>query len=210
LLLSVASHEIRGVIGVARGYLRLLAQDATVSDRSRTLANGAAASVERVVAILDDMSEYVRLVRGELRLERSPHPWTRLMEDARARVEWPTSPRVVWRPPALDHLAPAAVDCGRVERALAALIDTLARAQAQDADVTARTGTNAEGRRGAPAIDLVVDEGAGAVSREPDLSRSGLGFRLALAHAVIAAHGGALEERWRGGRWVGYRISGMG
>lgn len=207
-LLSVASHEIRGPIGVARGYLKLLLRDQSLSEASLQAARGAASAVDRVVSLLDEMTEYARLVSGDIRLEPSEVSWLDLLNAAVARTTLPTSPQITWRPmPGLAE-ARALVERGRMEAAVATLVDAVSRAQVADATLTA-TVTNPSGDDGA-VLDLHI-ESSGEVSWcAADTARGGLGFSLVLADAVIAAHGGRLTERWQDGRWTGYRVIGLG
>lgn len=207
-LLSVASHEIRGPIGVARGYLKLLQRDPSLSDASVQAARGAIAAVDRVVSLLDEMTEYARLISGDVRLEPSEVSWLDLLNTAVNRAALPTTPRITWRPtPGLAEM-PVTVERGRMEAALTTLVEATCRAQAADATLTA-TLTRPTGGDGA-VLDLYV-EGDGEISWcAADIARGGLGFSLVLAEAVIATHGRRLMDRWQDSHWTGYRITGDG
>ena len=98
------------------------------------------------------------------------------------------------------------VDRPAFVRALTPLVDALARAQTEDAELTAAARGEPGGE---PAVEIVVEISDRASSREPDLVRGGLGLSLVVADALIRAHGATLVERWIGERWVGYRIAGL-
>src|SRR5690606_33352097 len=203
-LLSVASHEIRGPVGVARGYLKLLQRDASLSEASLQAARGASTAVDRIVTLLDEMTEYARLISGDAPLKPSEVSWLDLLNAAAARASLPTAPHLAWRPePGLADLRVVA-DRDRMEAALATLIEALSRAQATDATLAAAVASSSGS--GGTVLDLFVEENGEVSWCAADTARGGLGFSLFVADAVIAAHGGRLTERWQAGHWTGYRI----
>ncbi len=206
-LLSVASHELRGPAGVARGYLKLLQRDTALSDASQQAARGASSAIERIVSLLDEMTDYARLVAGELRLERTDASWQDLLDKAVARATLPAAPEIVWRPSAGLASMHVVVERRRIESALATLIEAVGRAQVRDATLTATVGRQPGSI--APVADLFLESGGEVSWCAPDITRGGLGFSLVLADAVITAHGWRLTERWQDGHWTGYRIAGL-
>lgn len=207
-LLSVASHEIRGPIGVARGYLKLLQRDPALSEASVQAARGAIASIDRVVFLLDEMTEYARLIAGDVRLEPSEFSWLELLNTAASRAALPAIPRITWKPDSSLAEARVVVERGRMERALTTLVEAVSRAQVEDATLTATLTRPAGGDESV--LDLYVERDGEVSWCAADIARGGLGFSLVLADAIIAAHGWRLTDRWQGSHWTGYRLAESG
>ena len=66
-LLSLASHELRGPAGVIRAYLRMLEQDATLGERPRRVVGDTTRAADRLVTLIDEISELARLTDEALR-----------------------------------------------------------------------------------------------------------------------------------------------
>jgi signal transduction histidine kinase len=208
-LLAVASHELRGPIGVARGFVRMLQQDLAGQERGARVASSAWEALERVVRLLDEMSEYSRLTRGDLRIDIVPVQWPALLATVRGNAVLPAVPHLEWLEAPVPPSRPVAIDAARVERALVTLIEAVTRAQTSDGFVSIGLSHDSDGSETTPALDVAVLAEGPVDFRKPDLTRGGLGFRLVVADAVVAIHGARLEERWQGGRWTGYRILGL-
>jgi len=203
-LLSLASHELRGPVGVVRGYLKMLEQDASLPERSRKAVLHAAEAGSRLVALLDEVTELSQFKQGAIRLSLRSVSLRSVLSQAVQAVAIPESVT-------LDVIAPmdvrVRVEEARMRFAFERLIGALARAQ--NGAVTLELKLVAP--RTPKAVPQVVvgirSLGRGIASERPlDLSRGGMGLSLALADAVIAAHGGRLRERWLSGRWVGFDV----
>jgi signal transduction histidine kinase len=187
----------------------MLQHDLVADERGTRTASAARDALERVVRLLDEISEYSRLTRGELRLDRQPTPWAHVVAAVRRNAVLPSTPHIQWLDVDVPSSAAVTVDAARIERALTTLVEAVTRAQTGDGFVTVELTRIREDPDPGPALDVaVVAEGAVEL-RKPDVSRGGLGFGLVLAEAFVAAHGARLEERWQGGRWTGYRIAGL-
>ena len=88
-LLSLASHELRGPTGVARGYLRLLEQDPALPERAQRAVVETAKALSRVAALLDEVSELARIATGEVRLSRRESSLQALVEAAAEAIRFP-------------------------------------------------------------------------------------------------------------------------
>jgi signal transduction histidine kinase len=209
-LLSLASHELRGPTGVARGYLRLLEQDASLPDRAQSAVAGAASALAHVGSLLDELSELARLKQGGAKLTLRVLSLRSLLAQAAQATALSPAQDVQ-----LDVVAPVEVrirgDEMRLRAALSTLVLALARAQSGAAIIELRVVPPRAGRRG-PAQIVITPRTLGhgaAVDRAMDLTRGGLGLRLAIADVVLQAHGWRVQERWSAGRWVGFVIKGV-
>jgi signal transduction histidine kinase len=69
-VLSLLSHELRGPLGVIRGYLRMLSQSGPeLSDRSRETVAAALRAADRLAEILDEASLLAHFQVGKVSLE---------------------------------------------------------------------------------------------------------------------------------------------
>lgn len=202
-VLSAASHELRGPLGVARGYLRLLVQGGELDARTSKAVHEATRATDRMADLLDELSAYARWARGDARLMRGPVPLHEVLTRAVSASQLPSSPAITTTmdvPPDL----PVDADRDQLSAACAHLISALARAQVEDTELTmrARKVDDHVELRIAPASAWDgADEGA-----EPVLERSGLGLGVALADLLIRLHGATLRERRHGQTWTGYVI----
>jgi two-component system sensor histidine kinase BaeS len=206
ILLSHLSHELRGPLGVVRGYLRLLDQGKeTLDERQRKAVASAMEASDRAVALIDEASELSRLLGGEITLKRVTLPFASLLATMQA-MELPEEPAIE-----LDVLAPerfgtvVSVDETRVRAALAALVRSVVRQQARPG--TVRLTASPLRMRSKPAVRLVVAPETVSRLRARELpfqaAKGGQGLQVAIAVAVIEAHGGQVRERQLGNRPAG-------
>ena len=202
-VLGVVSHELRGPLGVARGYLRLLEGQVSADARAVKTVEQASRAAARMAALLDEVSEYAQWVRGEHTLSPAPASLRHAMVEAAGAASLPTTPQVRVEVDALvDVVAP--VDTARLVRALSVLITAVARAQTEDATIVAALRPLDHGH----AVVRIVPHpllDAATTERPPALERAGAGLTIALAALLVQAHGGHLAERWVGEVWGGYR-----
>lgn len=201
-VLSAVSHELRGPLGVARGYLRLLAQSEALDARSTKMVTDVQRATDRMTALLDEVSELARWARGEHTLTRTSQPLAGLVAAAAASAALPESPLVH-----VEIDAPA--DCTAVVdrlplvRALSALISASARAQVEDATITVTLRSSEAGHA---VLRIAPRPLLDATSEQPlAIERAGAGLSLALAEAIIQRHGGGVVECWLTKEWAGYR-----
>ena len=204
-LLSLISHEIRGPLGVVRGYLRLLEQQGSaLSDTHLQAVAAALKASDRVTELLGQVSTLARLERDAGGLNLTPVPLLQLLEPAQRAVSLSRAPRMTLE---RDDSADVAVraDAPLLRAALTALMAALIRAQTTDEDVHLLTRERDEdGRRGIALTISVMPPGDEAPIEEPlDVSRGGLGLDLPLATVVVGAHGGTIREHRSRGRLLG-------
>ena len=202
-LLSLASQELRGPTGVVRGYLRLLEQDPTLGERPRRVMTEMTRAIDRLAALLDELSELAHLKDGRIKLTLRSMSLRSVLNQAVQAVELPENVEMD-----LDVVAPAdvrmRVDEARLRAAFCTLIVTLARAQAGSSSFDLRLS---KGRTSALVVVQPRSLGRGTVVEQAvDFSRGGTGLQLPIADAVVQAHGGRLRERWVAGRWAGFVV----
>lgn len=194
---------MRGPAGVIRGYLRMLEQDATLGERPRRVVADTTRAAERLVTLLDEISELARLTDETLRPTLRSMSLRSILNQAVQAVKLPAGYEVE-----LDVVAPVdvrrRVDEPRLRAAFETLIFTLVRGHSGAATIDLRL---IKGRSRTLVTVTPRTLGHGAVIDRPlDLSRGGTGLRLPIAEAVVQAHGGRLRERWVAGRWAGFAV----
>lgn len=197
-LLSVIGHELRGPLGVTRGYLRLLAQGGSLDERQVKAVTEASRAADRMAALLDEVSTYARWARGEVALTTALVALAPLLHGITDALPAGTAVTVS----APEELTVHA-DAVHLQTALHALATAVARALPDAATLAVIATRTDDGR---VHVTLGGESAEAVEERAPDLRRAGVGLGLALAHLVIQAHGGSLAERHAGGRWNGYVI----
>lgn len=205
-MLSAAVHELRGPLGVARGYLRLLTKLGADDPRARKAIGDAGHAADRIAALLDELSHYGRLACGEAHLHIDDASLRAILEEAARRTTSPAGTEVGMTVRVSPDVSVRA-DRARLVEACTAL--TTALAHAQVASAATIVSTVAPERAGAGSVlRVVLDPHLGSTSgrRPPRLDRSGAGLSLAIADLVIRLHGGALFESWVEDVWIGYEV----
>jgi signal transduction histidine kinase len=200
-LLSLTSHELRSPLGVIRGYLKWLEQQGdALPEQQRQVVTATVKASDRLAELLAELSALAQLQRRETPLAREPVSIDGLVADLVAAVAYHRRP---------VRLTPGDVPSATVvgDRALlAAALDAVATAVslARPRDTTLLL----TGRRESPGslvkLELVSPHPSQEVTEMPlNLTRGGVGLRLAIAAEIIDAHGGRLLERHSGGRLSG-------
>ena len=202
-LLTLTSHELRQPTGIVRGYLRMLEQDPTLSQRARKVIGDATRAADRMVALLDEVGELARLKDGAIRLTPKSMSLRSVLNQSVQAVELPASHDVE-----LDVVAPAdvrrRVDEPRMRMVFCTLIDVLARAQTGAATIDLRlTRTKNSAYVWVTPRSLLRGK---VIDKPIDVTRGGSGMLLPIAEAIVNAHGGKLRERWVAGRWSGFIV----
>src|SRR5688572_29725877 len=92
-LLSLLSHELRGPLGVVRGYLKLLEQRGTeLSEQHLRAITAALRATDRAAAVLDQASKLAQLNRDETRIELTRVSLDLILDDAVRKVTLPEDP----------------------------------------------------------------------------------------------------------------------
>jgi signal transduction histidine kinase len=203
-LLSLISHEVRGPLGVVRGYLKLIEQQsASLSDLHRQAVTATLKATDRATDLLGQVSTLARLYRGEVTPVFSPVPLDRLVREAVDGLALPPEPRITVD---VGATPPVSVrgDEALLRGALTSLVTAVARAQPADARIHLVTRVEEEGARDLT-LTITAMEPISTAHQDTslDLSRGGLGIELPIAAFIIDAHNGRLRERRDNGRFAG-------
>jgi K+-sensing histidine kinase KdpD len=208
-VLSLLSHELRGPLGVVRGYLRLLDQSAPeLSEKSRQAIAGALRASDRMVEVLDEASLLVHFRAGDIRLDPKRVPLATIVHSAIQAAALPERSQVDLDSAALPAVT-LDVDEARLRMALATFITAVARAQSNKVVVdisAARTRLS-----GKPAVRLRVEartlSGVQGSEVELNTTRGGFGLAIPIAALIIEGHGGRVRELRHGDRSAGLLVS---
>jgi signal transduction histidine kinase len=195
-LLSLASHELRTPANVVVGYLRMVLGERAgpLSPQQRHMLEQAERSCARMVQLLADMSEIVRLDAGQATFERKRLPLDALLDEVvSAFVSSPESEVMAARTGERTGVT-IVVDGGRLHRALLGCATAVGRelgvsgvvavsaSRADDArliTVAVRDRRLEDEPPLAPPADAVFDE-----------LKGGLGLELPIARRTFEAEGG--------------------
>jgi hypothetical protein len=202
-VLSALSHELRGPLGVARGSLRLLESQLSGNPGSRRTVELAARATDQMATLIEEVSRYTRLARGEAPLHPRPTPLAAVLQSASQQL---ASQAGAGRPIEVEvsEGAMAFVDPDATAEGCAALATALGRAHAEAGKLRFRDVPTGGDPSVAVLIAAEFSPEATAHTRPARLDRSGAGLSLALAELVLRLQGGRLEEHWVREKWVGY------
>jgi signal transduction histidine kinase len=178
-----AAHDLRSPLTGVKGFTATLLSrwDRLSEDNRRQLLDGVAADADRMAGLLGDLLDVCRAEVGELRLRTEPTPLGELLRSAVSAAEVPV--HVV----DVDAGVTVEVDLDRLRRALGALVADAVE-PGRPVPVAAR----------AQASGAVVSIG---VTRTTADARPAAALGRTLAAAVVAAHGGTLDDDVPGVRY---------
>ena len=205
-VLSAASHELRGPLGVARGYLRLLETQVSGDPQALKCVTQASRATGQMAALLDDVSRYARLARGEVRLHPAITPLAPIVAEAIPRIALPDGARVEVTSE-VPLSATVWADAAATAEFCAAMGTALARAAVEGGTLVFRCLPAASGGDLELAVGHAEAVGTAYEMRAPRLDRSGMGLGLALAELSLRLQDGSLAELWADNRWGGYVLS---
>ncbi|HEY3240588.1 MAG TPA: ATP-binding protein [Acidimicrobiia bacterium] len=194
--LDDASHELRTPVSILKGELELaLLHDADPAETRRALRS-ALEEAERLSRLAEDLLVLAREAVGRLPLHRQPSDLRELAAGAAARLGLAAGPVTgAGAPPVL-----AAVDPARFDQVLGNLLTNARRFARHQVRVEVD-------RAGGQAVVTVADDGPGfppgllttafdrftrGDSARPRQDEGGAGLGLAIAAALVRAHGGTI------------------
>lgn len=208
-MLSLLSHELRGPLGVIRGYLRLVTQSGEpLSERSREAIAAALRASDRVADVLDQASMLSHLHQGTLKLEPKRVPLTTVLHAAIQAAELPQAYTVALE---LANLPSASLhaDESRLRTAIATLIAAVARAQTSPVTVLVTATRSRLARK--PAVRLRIGpktlSRVDATESELNTTRGGFGLAIPIAGVIITGHRGRVRELKQGERNAGFVVT---
>lgn len=207
-ILEVALHDLRSPIANVRSYAGLLTRGKLTPEKLSRLADVIARNADRALRLTGDYLESELAAVGALGIHREPHSLTPIIEGAIASRKSLAVERGVQLVLAPHPELTLSIDAERLGHALEAVLD---RAVARSPDGQ-RVSVRVDASPAAVHID-VHDQGGAPSASDLDESRDARiatdrrlfpAVGLAVARAVLAAHGGELSltpfgigARWR-------------
>jgi len=209
-LVANVSHDLRTPLTVIRGYLEGLRSGQIADRRSAEMAFEAMhAEVTRLLRLVDDLRLVAALDAGGPRLERRPVAVTDLVSEAVSRIEPVAAAKgISVLNQTVTDLPQVNVDAGRMGQVLFNLLDNAVRHTPSGGTITVRAAY-APGSKGNQAhVWLAVQDNGEGIPAE-HLSRvferfyradrargeGGAGLGLAIARAIVEAHGGQISAQ---------------
>ena len=215
-LLSDVAHELRTPLATIDGYLQAI-DDGVMAPDARVLGS-VRGETSRLVRLADDLQKVSRAEERQLDLHLSRIPPQQLVEAARTAAAHGYADKGVQLSADSDgELPPVQVDPDRLGEVLANLLENALRHT--PAGGTVSIGAHANG---AGTVELAVsDSGEGIApehlprvferfyraDRARDRAHGGSGIGLAIAKAIVEAHGGRISASSPGsGRGATFRV----
>ena len=194
-LISLAVHEFRTPASVVAGYLRMLQRaDQPLSDRQRKMIEEAERSVERLSALVAELSEIQKL--DAERIEPRPQTFDvfTLVADVASGVHESDDRGVLFEVRGQPDGGQMRGDSTRMQRAFSAIFRAILREMPPGTTVVAdRRLESAGATRSAVVVVATESNVQSSYSAAPvplDEMRGGLGLALPFARRVIERHGG--------------------
>jgi K+-sensing histidine kinase KdpD len=208
-VLSLLSHELRGPLGVIRGYLRLIEQTATeLSDQSRESIAAALRASDRIADVLEQASVLGHLQVGDVQLDLKPVTLATIVHAAVQKAALPEHCAVLFDSAGLPDVTVDA-DQVRLGLALATLIEAVARPQSRQVTVNISAAVTRVDNKPAVGVRIVPRTLADIepTQTELDVRRGGFGLAIPIAALIVEQHAGRVRELKHGDRPGGILVS---
>ncbi len=214
--LKLASHELRGPIGIVRGYYSMMSDGSLDQEGTARALPVIGRKLDEMNALVTEMLEAARLDEGLTRLDRGPHDLRSIVEAATAAIQPQVTAahRLVTRLPRDPVMVD--VDAGRVVTILRNLLDNALKFWPRGGAIRCSVTVS-----GATARVHVVDHGLGMPPEQmhrlftrfsrlvtPDNSHiSGTGLGLYLSRELARLHGGDITVSSKLGAGTRFTLS---
>jgi K+-sensing histidine kinase KdpD len=208
-VLSLLSHELRGPLGVIRGYLRLIEQAAPeLSDQSRQAIAAALRASDRIADVLEEASLLGHLQNGDLQLHPTPAALTTIVQSAVEKANLPDGCALIFDSAALPNVTLDA-DQPRLGLALGTLIRVVARPQSKQVTVNVNAVLTRLNNKTAVDVRIAPQTQADTESIETqiDARRGGFGLAIPIAVFIVERHGGRVRELKQAERPAGVLVT---
>ena len=222
--LSNLSHELRTPLSIVLAYLQALDDEVAgaVSPPQHAMLAEAIKASERLNSLLNDLFDFTELASGTVRISHLDLDLALLLrevaEEERPNLEEAGLTLVVDVP---DLPLPATGDPPRLAKAIRILLSNACKFTPAPGQVTVRAGRCPEGNAHEGVWIEVRDTGIGIpfdqqrrifdtfyqIEAGPSRSYGGSGLGLALARAIVSAHGGAISVHSAPGKGSTFRIT---
>jgi signal transduction histidine kinase/FixJ family two-component response regulator len=197
---ATASHELRSPLTSIKGFIELLAADASLSGRQKEFVDIVAVSTNRLVDLVNDLLDVARVEAGRAEVHRRPTDLREVVREVvtlmRPRIDDKAQQLTIELP---DELPAALADPARIRQVLTNLLTNAHL-------YTAKGGTIAVALRYAGrhvALD-VADDGRGMTAEEArhvfdrfyragDGDGGGTGLGLAIVQSLVELHDGEID-----------------
>ena len=209
--LAAMSHELKTPLNVILGFSELLRDQSAAASTARAHAEEIRAAGARLLALLNDVLEFIRLEEGETVLRRESVDVALLLAEAGTAQKSEAERRGIALELDVAGAGSAAVDTRRLRQVVAQLLSNALKFTPEGGRVRLRAARSPDGR----ALEIAVeDSGIGIapedlaelfqpfVQLDSALSRKygGTGLGLALARRIAELHGGTIEAQSEKGK----------
>ena len=201
-VVALAVHELRTPVTVVAGYLRMLLkeQGGPLTDRQRKMLEEAERSCGRMGALVEEMSEFGKLVSRELGLARAEFDLAALIREVASGMQ-DADRGVSVEARGAGGQVMVVGDRARVAAAIKALLHSAIRERGEPGVVVAEcriVDTWGVVAVGDEALLPSLARAAGDAPPEFDEWRGGMGLSLPIARRVVEALGGAVWSSTEG------------
>jgi K+-sensing histidine kinase KdpD len=198
-VLGVVAHDLRNPLHLIMATMEMLDEPSLSPEHRHDLLARASRATAQMRRLVGDLLDAVRIQTGRLSLDREPLTIGGIVDQAE-EMSRPTAEerQIVFDTSVIDRDVPLRADRARIQQVLGNLLGNALKFTPAGGHVTLEAGV-----RDGAAVFSVRDTGSGIASeRLPHVfdqfwqgdssDRRGVGLGLAIAKAIVEAHGGAI------------------
>ncbi len=216
-LMQDVAHELKNPMSVIHGYATYLSRETATPDERRKALRAIMTNAERVVEMVEQMQDAVRLESGGFAVYTRPVEGAALLQEAVESAELEAvrcGVRLRWVSPVGDPL-PIVADAKRVAQILANLIGNALKFTPPGGAIEIHAARDEEFVRfsvidtgpGIPAEELPYLFDRFYQTHDNPVKRKGLGLGLAICKGLVEAHGGRIWVESSPGAGAGFNFT---